>query len=57
MDLICWFLAFVNWTSVRRPLVENRHIWMEIPLVNKSLVAAVSVRGKSAVEGTDSCDS
>ena len=51
MDLIYWFLAFVNWTSVRRPLVESRHIWTEIPLVNESLVAAVSVRGNRLSRG------
>ena len=51
MDLICWFLAFVNWTSVRRPLVENRNIWMEIPLVNKSLAPVLFVRGKWLARG------
>ena len=51
MDLVCWFLTFVNWTSVRRPLVESRHIWTEIPLVKKSLVAAAFVRGKRLSRG------
>ena len=51
MDLICWFLAFINWSSVRRPLVESRHIRTEIPLVKKSLVAAVLVPGKRLSRG------
>lgn len=51
MDLICWFLAFINWKSVRRPLVESRHIRTEIPLVNKSLAAAVFVPGRRLSRG------
>jgi hypothetical protein len=51
MDLISWFLAFVVCTKVWRPLVESQNSWMEIPLVNRSLVRAVSIYGKRLSRG------
>jgi hypothetical protein len=51
MDLICWFLAFLNGTSIWRPLVESRNIWMETPPESRSLVPAVFVYGKPLARG------
>jgi hypothetical protein len=51
MNLICWFLTFVNRTSVWRPPGESRNIWMEVPVGNRSLVPAVEVSGKRLPRG------
>lgn len=51
MDLICWFLAVVNWTAIWLPFVKSRNVWMETPPESRSLVPAIFVYGKPLARG------